>query len=266
MRSVLALMRASFLSAASYRIGMVLSVVALLASVVPLYFVSGALQPVVEKSIQLEGGQYFGFVVVGIAATLLLASAVAAVPGALGSTISNGVLEALLVTRTPLLQVLVGVTCYGLVWSALRAAVMVAGAAALGAQVNVTAVPIALLILLLMVGAYYAIGLCAGALVLVYRTSGPLVSGTIAVSGLLGGVYYSTTVIPSWLQHVSAVIPLSYALRPIRMLLLGNAPFLEALPDILVLALFALGLLMTGVVAFTAALRRARLAGTLSQY
>lgn len=266
MRSVLALMRASFLTATSYRLGMVMSVGALLASVVPLYFITGALQPVAEKSIQLEGGQYFGFVVVGIAATLLLSSAVASVSTALTGTISSGTLEALLVTRTPLIQVLIGLTGYSLVWSALRASVLVAGAAMLGARVDATAVPISVLILVLMVVAYYAIGLFAGALVLVFRTSGPLVGLTIGVSGLLGGVYYSTTVIPSWLQHLSGVVPLRYALRPLRMLLLGDASYAEALPEILQLALFAVGLLAPGIIAFSMALQRARRAGTLAQY
>src|SRR5205085_4212541 len=112
MRNVMALMRASFLSATSYRLGMVLSIVGLLASVVPLYFITAALQPVAGKSIQLEGGQYFGFVVVGIAATLLLTAAVTSVPSALAGTISSGTFEALLVTRASLVQILVGLAGY----------------------------------------------------------------------------------------------------------------------------------------------------------
>ena len=90
MHSILALMRASFLSATSYRLATVLSFVSLIASVIPLYFVAGALQPVVEESIRLEGGGYFGFLITGIAATYVLMAAVSAIPGAARPTISNG--------------------------------------------------------------------------------------------------------------------------------------------------------------------------------
>jgi ABC-2 type transport system permease protein len=121
-------------------------------------------------------------------------------------------------------------------------------------------------IMALMIIAYFAIGLFAGALVLVFRTSGPLTSAVIAASGLLGGVYYSTSVIPSWLQHLSAAIPLTYALRAIRMLLLGGAPAAHVVGDVTDLAIFAAGLLLVAIAVFVAALRHARVTGTLSQY
>jgi ABC-2 type transport system permease protein len=266
MRSVLALMRASFLTASSYRLGMVLSVAGLLATFVPLYFISGALQPLVQQSIRFEGGQYFGFLIVGMSATFMLTAAVSSVPAALGASISSGTLEALFVTRTPLYQILLGMVGYSLIWNALRSLLLIAGAAVIGVQVAWPAAPLVLVIMALMVVAYFAIGLIAGALVMVFRTSGPFISAVIAASGLLGGVYYSTSVIPSWLQNLSGAIPLTYALRAIRMLLLGGAPAAQVAHDVADLAIFAAGLLAVSITLFVAALRHARATGTLSQY
>lgn len=266
MRSIGALFRAAYLSAASYRVGIVISFVGLLSAFIPLYFISRAVQPVVAESIRLEGGQYFGFVVVGIGATFIMSAAVGAIPGALSGSIASGTLEALLVTRTPLYQVLIGMSSYGLLWSGARAALLFIGAAAMGVPVSWSAVPVSLAIVALLVVAYASLGLVAAALVLVFRTAGPFSTGVMTASGLLGGVYYSTSVIPSWLQDLSGLIPLTYALRAMRMLLLGGASYAEALPDIAKLVVFT-GLLAAGAsIVFASAFRRARVAGTLSQY
>lgn len=264
--SILALMRAAFLSATSYRVATMLSFVSLLATVVPVYFVSGALQPVVQESIALEGGRYFGFLLVGLGSVYVMSAALGAVPGALGGSLGSGTLEALLVTRTPLPVILAGMAGYPLAQSLLRALLLLAGGAVAGVEVRWTALPAAGAVVVLLVGAYAGIGLLPAALVLVFRTAGPLATAVIALSSLLGGVYYSTSVIPAWLQQLSALVPLSYALRPLRRLLLGGEPFAAVAGDVGMLALFAVTLLATGALAFGAALRYARRAGTLSQY
>ena len=103
-------------------------------------------------------------------------------------------------------------------------------------------------------------------MILVFRTTGPLGSGMLAASALLGGAYYSTAVIPSWIQQLSAVIPLTYGLRAFRQALLGGAPFRETCPDIAMAAGFALATVCAGSLLFLAALNHARREGTLGQY
>ena len=73
MRKILALIRASWLSAASYRLSMLISVGALMLTVLPLYYVATALQPTMADAIQNEGGHYFSFLLVGtIVYTLII--------------------------------------------------------------------------------------------------------------------------------------------------------------------------------------------------
>jgi len=266
MRSILALMRASWLSALSYRLATVFSFVGLLASVVPIYFVSHAVQDIARDSIQLEGGNYFGFIITGIAAIAVVSAAVSSIPSVLAGSIGSGTFESLLVTRTTIPKLLVGLSAYPLMQSLLRAALLVIGASVIGVDVAWTMLPPVLVIVALLIAAYGAIGLMAASLVLVFRTSGPLITVVLAGSGLLGGVYYSTTVIPGWLQALSGIIPLTYALRAGRRLLLGGAGIAEVGGDVAILALIAIGCLVIGSVTFTFALRHARRAGTLSQY
>ena len=266
MRNALALMRAAWLSALSYRLATILSFVGLLASVIPLYFIANAVQGIAQESIRLEGGNYFGFVLIGTAAIYVISSAVSAVPGALAGSIGSGTFESLLATRASLPSLLLGLSAYSLFQSLLRAALLVLGGIVLGVEVSWSMLPVVVCIVALTIIAYGAIGLVAASLVLIFRTSGPLLTAVITGTGLLGGVYYSTTVIPGWLQALSGFVPLTYALRAVRRLLLAGASFTDVGADVVILSLIAIGGLALGSLFFAAALRHARRAGTLSQY
>ena len=81
MRKVLALIRASWLEAASYRVKMVLDASWRSSPApVPFYYVAKGLQPVVGDSIQSQGGDYFGFLVVGTVAFACMRTAISVLP------------------------------------------------------------------------------------------------------------------------------------------------------------------------------------------
>lgn len=266
MRKIAALCRAHWQTMLSYRVQMVVSVAGLVATVVPLYFVSGALQPVMENAIRNEGGQSFGFLLVGLVTLSLVSVAVVALPGAVASGITSGVLEALLATPTRTPTLLAGLNAFDMLWAALRGLVLVLAGWMLGANILVGQLLPGLAILVLIVLAHVPIGLLGAALVLAFRTAGPLPKGVALLSGLLGGVYYPTRVIPSWLQALSDVLPLSYGLRALRRVVLQGASLVEVAPDVLVLLAMTMVLSALGALAVSLALRYARRQGTLAQY
>ena len=90
MRSALALVRVSFLTAASYRFAMFVSVASLALQIVPTYFIGRTLDPFMAPAIRGQGSDYFGFLVVGTIAYLLLAASVDALPRALERGIATG--------------------------------------------------------------------------------------------------------------------------------------------------------------------------------
>lgn len=266
MREIYALLRASWLNAASYRLSWVISIVSLLVAVVPLYFVANALQPVMAESIRAEGEHYFGFVLVGVIAYSFLGSAMESLPGAVGGGITSGTLEAQLGTPTRLPLILVGLISYSFLWVTVRALLLLAAGALLGARLFWSQIPMGIAILALIILAYIPIGLMAAALVLTFRTAGPLTRGMMTLSVLLGGVYYPTHVIPSWIESISAAIPLTYGLRALRGTVLEGLPVGAVLPDLAILAAFVVILTAIGMSTFSLALRHARHIGTLTQY
>lgn len=266
MREALALVRASWLSAVSYRLSMVFSIAGLAAVVVPVYFVANALQPLLAEAIAGEGGQYFAFVLVGMITLNYLADAVQSLPGAIRGGVNTGTLEALLSTPASLPSLLGGLTAYDFIWTSIRAAIFLLAGWVLGAEYAWDRVLSAVGILLLIVLSYLPFGLLTAAMVLAFRTTGPLPRLVLLLSGLLGGVYYPTTVIPSWLQHVSDAIPLTYGLRALRQVFLEGMPLAAVTMDLAILAAFTAVLLAVSLWAFASALQYARRTGTLAQY
>lgn len=266
MSGALALVRASWRSALSYRLRTVLSLLGLLSTVVPVYFVANALQPTMAEAIRGEGGQYFSFLVVGLISFSFLQPAVKSLPGAINSGVRTGVLEALFATPARLPDILAGMTGYTFLWTALRSALFLLAAWILGAELVGSRLLVATLILLLIVVAHLPFGILAGASVLAFRTAGPFATIVLGVSALLGGVYYPTHVIPSWLEEVSAFLPLTYGLRALRRTLLDGASLGAVGTDLAILAGFAALLLVGSAAVFVRALRYAKRAGSLAQY
>jgi ABC-2 type transport system permease protein len=180
--------------------------------------------------------------------------------------ISSGTLEAILATPARLPLALLGLVGYEMSWSAIRAALLLIMGLALGSALTVTGIPVALVALGLTLACYVGVGLGLAGMILVYRTIGPLGSGLLAASALLGGVYYSTSVIPSWIQHLSVAVPLTYGLRAMRQTLLSGAPLKLVQDDLVALAGLALILLPLGCAGFLYGLYHARREGTLGQY
>jgi len=266
MRAILAFMRVSWLTASSYRVSMVLSLLTVVGSVIPVYFIAKALQPMMSSTIQGEGHQYFAFLLIGSLTFTFIPLAVSSLPNTITSSITNGTMETVLGTPTNLPTMIVGMMGYNFAWTGLRAALMLLSGWVLGASISWIQLPSAMLVLALIIMAYIPIGLMSAAAYLAFRTAGPIAMGVMVISSLLGGVYYPTHVVPSWLEHVSGLIPLTYGLRALRRVLLEGASLMSVRSDIGILLLMTVILFAAGGWMFAAAMRYARRTGSLSYY
>jgi ABC-2 type transport system permease protein len=266
MSATLALVRISFLTAISYRLNFLLSACALLVSIVPLYLVAGALDPSIGHVVQGEGAHFFDFLVLGVVATTVLAPVINSLPGALAGAIGSGTLESLFATPARRSAILGGMVAYPVLWSLVRVLLVLVAATLLGAglhwdQLGATALVLALTLLV-----HAPFGLFAAALFLMFRTTAALPAGVLTLSSLLGGVYYPTSVIPSWLGSIADAVPLTYGLRAMRRTFLEGESLLASGSDIVALLAFAAVLVPASLLAFSMALRHARRRGSLAHY
>ena len=266
MHKVWALIRSQWLAASSYKLGFVFSFGSLVLSVVPIFFVTNALQTTMANVIRGQGDQYFAFLVVGLISLNLVSSTIYALPGGLQNATSTGTLEALLATPTSVTALLVGLSGYEVLFSLVRGGVMLIAAGFLGARVEWLQLGASIPIVALVVVAHLPIAIVTAAMVLAFRTRGPLPQLILMASTFLGGVYFPTTVIPGWIKSISAFIPLTYGLTALRAVLLEGRSIASVWREIFILLAFTAVALVASAIAFRAALHYARKVGNLAQY
>jgi ABC-2 type transport system permease protein len=264
MTEALAFVRAGWLSATSYRFTALLSLFSFALSIVPVYFIAGALQPMMANAIADEGTHYFAFLVVGLSVQRFITVATRSQADAVSRSIASGSLEAMLATPIRLPSLLFGLVSYELAWTVAKALLFVAVAIVLGMRIAPGGVAPALLVFVTLVAAHVPIGLLCVASVLAFRNPTPLPKLVLAGSALLGGMLYPADVAPSWLQNVSSVLPTTYGLRALRDTLLDGASLTAVAPDFLTLCLFVAVLMPLGILALNVALRYARVSGSLA--
>jgi ABC-2 type transport system permease protein len=123
-------------------------------------------------------------------------------------------------------------------------------------------IPIVALIVL----AHLPIAIITAAMVLAFRTRGPLAQLIMMASTFLGGVYYPTTAIPGFIKSISAFLPLTYGLTALRAVLLEGNSITSVWREIWILLAFTVVALAVSGIGFQAALRYARKVGNLAQY
>jgi len=268
MRVIWAMFRASWLSAVSYRVSTVFQLVGLLVGIIPMYFVTQGLQGTMASAITTQGDSYFAFVLLGLVTVTFVSQGLNSLPGAVGGAVSSGTLDTLLSAPVSPVTIFAGLTSYGYVWTFIRAVVTLAAGAALGLRMPWSSVPGAILITTLIVLVYLPFGMISAAMVVAFRTPGPIGGAVLLVSNLLGGVYWTTNQIPPQIRPFAAFVPLTYGLRALRRVTLEHRSLadMDVAADIGVLALFIVVLSGIGLSLLLWAFRYARREGTMGQY
>lgn len=260
-------LRRDFLMEISYRFGFVLQVLGILFSTTSFYFISQLLNPGASGFLEAYGGDYFSFVLIGMAFTGYQGVALHTFSGVIRTGQVSGTLEALLITPTRLPTVLLSSSLWDFLFTTLRVAIyLLMGVLLFGANLQQANVLSALVILGLTVLAMSGIGILSASFIMVLKRGDPVSFMFSSLSTLLGGVYYPISVLPGWLQTLAQFFPLTHALEAMRLALLSGASLADLWREALILAAFAAILLPLSMVAFRWAVRLARRDGSLTQF
>lgn len=267
MRKTLAFLKRDLLIDTTYRFAFALHLLGILFSVATYYFLARLMGPTVEEGLAEYGGSYFAFVLIGIAFWTYLSTALYAFSGPLHLEQVTGTLEAMLATPTSPLAILLGSS----LWSFLLASAnvllyLLVGQFLFGLHLSLGGGLAALVVLGLTVVSFAGLGIMASGFILVLKRGEPVTWAFAAFSSLLGGVFYPVTILPEWLQTISALLPLTYALHALRLALLQGASWASLMQDMAVLLLFSVATLGMGLLAFRYAVRRAKMEGTLTHF
>jgi ABC-2 type transport system permease protein len=262
-RIILAVAKKDFRTAISYRVGFITGVVASFWGLIAFRFVSKLV-----NTGQFSGSSvaYFRFTVVG----LLLASILE--PGAIGTSNSvrneqvQGTLEYM--ASQPARRVYLGLSwsAYGIMQSMVMAIVVLLLTFSIGFRVTDPNVPVILATIVLSILVFAAVGNIGAAVVIVVQQGGTIVAGVLSIVGVISGTLFPVAELPQWLQDVSHLSPMTYALEALRSATLAHQPSTSYGKDLLVLVGFAVLLLPLSAWVLDGAFRVAQRRATLSTF
>jgi ABC-2 type transport system permease protein len=122
------------------------------------------------------------------------------------------------------------------------------------------------LVFVLVIPIIYGIGIAFASLVLRFKEANAMVFLVRGIFMIFCGITFPIDVLPGWMRSIAAWLPLTYAIRDIRAATLTRATFADLLPDLRILAIFAVALPALGYALFRATERRSRRTGDLGQY
>ncbi len=262
-----AFVRKDFTAVASYKLNFLMQFFNIFLSAAMHFFIARLFGSAVNPFLAPYGGDYFAFVLIGIAFADYLGLALGGMSGTIRAGQMAGTLEALLATPTRIPTIIVSSSLYSFLWTSLRVIVyLLMGVCFFGLNLQTANYWGALLVLILTILAFSSFGIISASFIIVLKRGDPLTWIFTILSGLLGGLYYPVSVLPEFLQTVAKFLPITYALEGMRLALLKGYSVKQLLPNLTFLAIFAVILLPAGLVGFHFAIEKAKRDGSLTQY
>jgi ABC-2 type transport system permease protein len=239
--------------------------VSIAGQVLAFYFMSKLVGP--SRSFGFGGhpGSYFDYVIVNLAFVEFQTVAISSFQRAIRSDQMLGTLEAVLATPTGLPLIVLSSGLWAFTLTAVEVAVYLSIASLLGLNLTHTNLHTAIAFMLLTVACMSPVGVLSAASIMTFKQLGPTNWVANGLAMLLGGVLFPVSKLPVALQYVSWMLPITHALDGIRGAVNG-ATLVQLAPDALWLAGCAALLLPISLLAFSRAVRRAKLDGTLGHY
>jgi len=261
-----AFLRRDTLISMSYKLSFVYSLVGIGFTLTSFFFIARLVSPETPV-LEPYGGDYFSFVVIGLAFSSLMGSLNEGLPSAIRNAQVSGTFEALLATRTSLPVIMIGSSLYSFLFSMLSSVLFIALAIALfGMRMGRINLLAALMVTSLTSVCYIGLGILSASFILVYKMGNPLNWLLGSISGLFGGALFPVSVLPPAIRWISRLLPVTYTLEAMRKCLLGSESLAQIMPEIKALLIFSVGILPMSIFLFRIALHKAMKDGTLSHF
>lgn len=251
----------------NYKLSFTLDIFGVLFSSLSFYFISKLFYKN-DISFDFASENYFAFVLVGLAFLGFINTSLGGFSLSLRKAQVLGIIEQILISPISILEYLFSSNSYFFFLSSFRFFVYLTVGLFLGVKFyfNLFNLLWVAIIFLLTVGVFSSIGIISSSFIMIFKRGDPIDFFMGNLMGLLGGVYYPVKILPFLLKLISYLIPLTYALKGIRLCLFSSPGFLEIFYYIKILLLFFLILFPLSLYLYKRALIKAKKEGTLSFY
>ncbi|MFH1363916.1 MAG: ABC transporter permease [Candidatus Omnitrophota bacterium] len=268
MKKIAACVKKDFLDTLSYKLPCFLTVCGFVLVLVILCFLPHSF---VKRSFVLnpEGIRitYFNFILSGLMLSMYLVSSFAVFSAQIQKIRTIGILEALLVTPTRFITILIAQYIgYFIFASIINIPFLLFISYCLKDLVvspNIFAIAIIFTLSFILFGAF---SIFVASFIIVFEDSRPVTKAIIGCLRICGNIYFPVDILPKSLQLFAYSLPFSHIFRAFRMALFANYTLWDMAPYILILLAFALVLFPLSVWSLNCALRKAKERGTLAKY
>jgi ABC-2 type transport system permease protein len=251
----------------SYRFSFLLSTGSIILNALIFYFLSEFIGVIADPLLQTYQGDYFSYVIIGIALGNYFSVGLTGFANALRQAQITGTLEVTMMTPTPVSLVIIGSALWSYTYATFRVFVyLLFGALFLTLDLSQANLPATLLILLLSILAFGSIGILAASVIMVIKRGDPITGLFATSSNLLSGIYFPIVILPPFLQTIAYFLPMTYAVHALRLAMLNGATISDLSQSIIILLLFCLLLFPLSLITFRYAVNKARAEGTLAHY
>jgi ABC-2 type transport system permease protein len=265
-RKALSFVKRSYILQMSYKFEFFLRLFFMFFNILTYYFVAKLIGTAGMKYLEPYGGDYFSFVLIGIAFSGYLMVSLRGFSESVRDEQMMGTLEAMLVTPTDASAIITLSTLWSFIFASFRVLLYLVIGVLLGVSLAGANVLAALIILGLTIVCFSSIGILSASFIMIFKRGDPINMLFMSTSELFGGVFFPISVLPSWLQTVSHLLPMTYSLNGMRHALLQGYSLRDLAPEIGALVLFSAVLVPASLLAFRYAVRKAKMEGTLVHY
>ena len=205
---LIAFMKRDFLIESSYKAAFLISIQGSILPIFSFYFIAKSIDDGSSPSLAPYGGDYFSFVLIGVAFTQYFMTALRSFAETIRRAQTAGVLEAILSTQTDPQAVILLTSAYSFVSSTIHVAIVfLVGGVFLGVDYANANWLSAFLTLALAMVSFLALGILAATAILVLKKGDPIEWIVGSLSSLLGGALFPVSVMPDWMQLAGRFLP-----------------------------------------------------------
>ena len=266
-RKMLAFIKKDFLIFKSYKLMFILNWGGIVTTTLTFYFISKLFGRTINPYLVKYGTEYFPFVIIGIAFSTYLYTALRSFSNNLRIEQITGTLEMLLLTPTRIRELIIGQSLWNFVFASSRVlGYFLIGVFFLGLDINKVNLFASIVVLIFTIISFSSLGIIAASVIMLFKKGAPITGFVSTFLSLFGGTYFPIEVLPIPLRFISYLLPITYSLRSFRYAILRGYSLWEIKGDLLVLIIYSAILVPLSILIFKMSLRQAKINGSLAHY
>jgi len=264
---ILAFLKRDFWISISYKLPFLIQIIGIIFSLFIFYYVSKLVGSGQNNILDRYGGSYFSFLLIGIAFSDFFLTSINSFAEEIRKGQLFGTLEAILVTPLSVPKILIYSSCYNYIFSSFRFMLyFLFGKIFFDLTFSSINFFLVVIVFMLSLFSFWGIGMISATFVIIFKQSSPLKWLLGSSTGLLGGIFYPSDILPTYLQCFSNLLPITHSIEALRLILFKGADFYDIKSQVIVLSVFAVLLFSLGLYTFKIGLKIAKKNGSLLHY